>query len=334
MKSVIELGQFVKVALTDAWPTEDGNFTPWLAEKPAIALLSDTLGMDLEVEAVEHWVGPFRADILARVVDEQEHRVVIENQFGRTNHSHLGQILTYLAGIEHAKTVVWISETFQPDHRAAIDWLNNHTDEDYSFFAVEIELWKIGESPPAPRFNVVAGPNDWMRQTKAAVRRVDDAELAASHHVRLAYWASFADYLRSRNSTFHVRNRNKDHWNSFGIGTSGCHINAIVLADKNEIIVDFTCKTDEERKLFDALVKQKAQIERELGETLDWRQMPGRKSWRLVLTKSNADPADRDKYQEHHAWQLDKLTKFKKVFGPRVKELQGLLNRGDEEVEG
>jgi hypothetical protein len=130
MAAVIPLGSFIGVSLRDAWPTEDGNFTPWLAESEAIALLGETLGLELETEAVEHWVGPFRADILARAADEPEHRVLIENQFGRTDHSHLGQILTYLAGIDGAKTIVWIAEAIQPDHRAAIDWLNANTAED------------------------------------------------------------------------------------------------------------------------------------------------------------------------------------------------------------
>ena len=140
MAAIIPLGTFEQVSLKDAWPTEDGNFTPWLAQAETISLLGDALKLELEVEAVEHWVGSFRADILARAIDEADHRVIIENQFGKTNHGHLGQILTYLAGIDGAKTVVWIAETIQPDHRAAIDWLNTNTTEEFSFFAIEIEL--------------------------------------------------------------------------------------------------------------------------------------------------------------------------------------------------
>ena len=193
MSAIIPLGSFDRVTLTEAWPTEDGNFTPWLAEPGNIKLLGEALDMELEVEEHEYLVGQFRADILARAADETDHRVVIENQFGRTNHGHLGQILTYLAGIEGAKTVVWIAETIQPDHRAAIDWLNNNTSEEFSFFAIEIELWRIGTSVPAPRFNVIASPNDWIKRTRSAARAID-GELNR-HHVALSYWASFAEYL-------------------------------------------------------------------------------------------------------------------------------------------
>src|SRR5262245_32318882 len=178
-----------------------------------MALLGETLNLDMELEAVEHWVGPFRADILARDADsESDHRIIIENQFGKTNHGHLGQLLTYLAGIEAAKTVVWIAETIQADHRAAIDWLNNNTTEEFSFFAVEIELWRIGNSSPAPRFNVIASPNDWTKTARTATRQVGEAALADRHRIRLAYWASFAVYLKQKGSTFRIRRPNKVFW--------------------------------------------------------------------------------------------------------------------------
>ena len=108
LSAIIPLGKFERVALKDAWPTEDGNFTPWLAHEENFDLLGEALNMELEVEGTEQKVGSFRADILARAIDEAEHRVIIENQFGRTDHGHLGQILTYLAGVEDTKTTVWI----------------------------------------------------------------------------------------------------------------------------------------------------------------------------------------------------------------------------------
>src|SRR5262249_14110883 len=235
-----------RVPLRDAWPTEDGNFTPWLAQKEAMALLGETLNLEMEVEAVEHWVGPFRADILACAVDsESDHRIIVENQFGKTNHGHLGQLLTYLAGIDGAKTVVWIAETIQADHRAAIDWLNSNTTEEFSFFAIEIELWRIGNSPPAPRFNVIASPNDWTKTARTATRQVgEEVELADRHRVRLAYWASFSDYLTQHSSTFKIRRANKDHWIAFGIGRTGFVISATISTDKHRIGVELYAKND------------------------------------------------------------------------------------------
>ncbi|MBG0810807.1 DUF4268 domain-containing protein [Methylosinus sp. H3A] len=321
MNSIVTLGKFDRVPLTKAWPTEDGNFTPWLAEPAVIALLGDALGMELEVEAVEHWVGSFRADILARSTEEADHRVVIENQFGRTDHKHLGQILTYLAGIEGAKTIVWIAETIQPDHRAAIDWLNTNTADDFSFFAIEIELWRIDNSAPAPRFNVIASPNDWTRSARSAARHLGEGELAARHHVRLSYWASFSEFLKARGSHFKIRRPNKDHWFNFPIGRSDFVISATISTDKRRIGVELYARRDVDKSAFRALFADKLAIEREFGEALDWQELPTKKASRIALFRHSVDPSDESQREDLHDWMLAKMDRFKLVFGNRVKAL-------------
>jgi hypothetical protein len=279
VNSVIALGKFEKVQLKDAWPTEDANFTPWLAEPENIMLLGAELNMELEVEAVEQRVGSFRADIIARAIDETDHRVIIENQLGLTDHGHLGQILTYLAGVEGTKTLIWIAESIRPDHRAAVDWLNTNTLEDFSFFAIEIELWRIGPSPPAPRFNVIVSPNDWTRATRTAARQVGDVVLADRHRVRLAYWASFGEYLREKKSAFQIRGPNKDGWKWFAIGRAGFGINAVMSTEKRRVGVELYI-SDSSKLAFRALLAQKDAAETQFGEPLEWQELPGRKaSW-------------------------------------------------------
>ncbi len=321
MSAVIPLGDFVRVALTDAWPTEDRNFTPWLAGEQSIKKLGEALQLDLEVESVEHWVGPFRADIIARATDETDHRVLIENQFGRTDHGHLGQIMTYLAGVESAKTVVWIAETFQENHRAAIDWLNTHTEDDYSFFAVEIELWRIGDSAPAPRFNVVASPNDWTRQARTAARTSAEGGDRESHLVRLAYWASFGEYLKAQGSNFRINRANRDHWFTFPIGRAGFHILATVSTMSERIGVELYAANDLAKVAFGALAAQREAIEKDFGEKLDWQELPGKKAWRVGLYRPDSDPSDRERFPEYHAWMLEKMKRFDAVFRQRVRIL-------------
>lgn len=337
MTAIIPLGTFERVPLKEAWPSEDGNFTPWLAQAETISLLGDALNLELEVEAVEHWVGSFRADILARAIDETDHRVIIENQFGRTNHGHLGQILTYLAGIEGAKTVVWIAETIQADHRAAIDWLNANTTEEFSFFAIEIELWRIGSSPPAPRFNVIASPNDWTKTARTAARQVGETALAERHHIRLAYWASFSEYLKEKGSTFRIRRPNKDHWFSFGIGKAGFHINATISTDKERVGVELYAPKDIEKTAFHALYAQKATIEKEFGEPLEWQELPGKKATRIAIYKHGVDPSDEKQIAELHTWMLAKMDRFRMVFATRIKSLSltpsAVTQEGDEPPE-
>lgn len=333
MNSIIPLGTFEKVPLRSAWPTEDGNFTPWLAEEGNIKLLGEALSMELEVEAVERPVGSFRADILARALDEAEHRVIIENQFGLTDHNHLGQILTYLAGVEGTKTIIWIAENIRADHRAAVDWLNENTLDDFSFFAVEIELWRIGSSPPAPRFNIVVSPNDWTRETRMAARRVGEAEMADRHRVRLAYWASFGAYLKEKRSSFQVRTPTRDHWKWFAIGRAGFGINATMSTEKRRVGVELTISDDPSKVAFRALLAQKEEIEAQFGEPLEWQELPGRKSSRIAIFKLGVEPAQESQYPELHRWMLEKMDRFRAVFAARVRELS-IVPALDEPDEG
>lgn len=162
----LKLGKLNRVlSIRDAWPHEERDFSPWLAEEDNLSELAFALGFGrgaFLLEQTEARIGDFRADIIARVGGADGDRILIENQFSQTNHDHLGKIATYAAGLD-AKFVVWIAERIREEHRAALDWLNSITDDGHGFFGVELELWRIGDSPPAPRFNLVSRPNDWAR---------------------------------------------------------------------------------------------------------------------------------------------------------------------------
>jgi hypothetical protein len=155
------LGRLTRVDLREIWTSEASDFTPWLAREENLAVLAETLGLDLELEAREKAVGPFRADVLCKDIGSGVW-VLVENQLERTDHSHLGQLLTYASGLE-AVTIVWVAARFTEEHRSTVDWLNKITDESFRFFGLEVELWRIGESPAAPKFNIVSKPNDWSR---------------------------------------------------------------------------------------------------------------------------------------------------------------------------
>ena len=157
------------VDLRGVWSDEAKNFTPWLADN--LDVLETTLEIGLELEGVEETVGRFKADIICKDTDDPAaRRVLIENQLEQTDHNHLGQLLTYAAGLE-AVTIIWIAKKFQEEHRAAIDWLNEITGKGIFFFGLEIELWRIEDSPPAPKFNIVSKPNDWSK----SIRERDNA---------------------------------------------------------------------------------------------------------------------------------------------------------------
>lgn len=174
-----DLGTIKKVDLKSVWPHEALDFTKWLAEESSLALLSEAVGMDLELREVESAVGSFRADIYAADTATGA-KVIIENQLEDTNHDHLGKIITYAAG-KGAQVVIWIVRHARDEHRQAIEWLNAHTDDEAAFFLVEIEVWSIGDSLPAPRFNVVEQPNEWARAVKAS------EGMSETDKIKLAY---------------------------------------------------------------------------------------------------------------------------------------------------
>ncbi len=215
------LGRLERVDLRTIWTSEPAGFTPWLAQPENLEILADTLGIDeLELEAQEKEVGPFRADILCKDMGTDSW-VLVENQLERTDHTHLGQLLTYAAGLQ-AVTIVWLAARFTEEHRATLDWLNSITDESFRFFGLEIELWRIGDSPAAPKFNIVARPNDWSKSVAHAARAIDDAELSETRVRQREYWAALNGVLDGANGS--VRGNRKPgprSWMNYPVGRTG-----------------------------------------------------------------------------------------------------------------
>ena len=210
------LGRLKPIDLRTIWASEPAGFTPWLAEPENLVVLSETLGLNLELVTVEKEVGSFRADIVCRDTDT-EALVLIENQLEQTDHDHLGKLLTYAAGLQ-AVIVVWLADRFRDEHRATLDWLNEITHQDSRFFGLEIELWRIGDSPAAPKFNIVSMPNDWSR----AVRETGDSELSELKLMQREYWAELHDRLDAVGGP--VRSNRKpmpSSWMSYPIGVAG-----------------------------------------------------------------------------------------------------------------
>ena len=179
-----KLGTLERVDVRKAWAHEAYNFTPWLAQN--LSRLSDELGVELEVEDTEVYIGPYRADIVARVPQTDE-LVLIENQLEWANLQHLGQVLSYLAGLE-ARIVIWIATGFLDEHLSAIRWLNEYTSNQFSFFAVQVSVVRIGDSLLAPVFDILERPNEWNRQ----VQRISQSgELTEGRKAKRDFWSHF-----------------------------------------------------------------------------------------------------------------------------------------------
>ena len=309
-----ELGILTKEDIRKIWKDEARDFTPWLARKKNIDLLGETIGVELEVEAQERKVGPFRADILCKDIETNKW-VVIENQLEPTDHKHLGQLLTYAPGLD-AVTAVWIAKSFTDEHRAALDWLNEITPEGFNFFGLEIELWRIDDSPMAPKFNVVSHPNDWTK----TVSRTSRGELTSTNQLYFEYWTALRVFLEQRNSVVNPVEPSPRYWMACGIGDSQFRFDASASVRGKWICVSLTLRGPNAKPHFYLLKRDRVDIEEKIGDKLEWDEKDGRKRNYISLSE-DADPEDHQDWNRQHQWLCEQLETFHKVFSPRVKGL-------------
>lgn len=313
------LGRFKRVELRDIWETEDRDFTPWLAQEQHLELLSDTIGMELELEAQEKDVGPFRADILCKNTADDSW-VLIENQIERTDHKHLGQLLTYAAGLQ-AATIVWIASKFTDEHRAALDWLNKITDEEFRFFGLEVELWCIDDSIPAPKFNIISKPNNWSKSISHAAKRLGEQPMTETKIMQLHYWRSLAELISQSSSSLRPQEPRAQHWCNFSIGRSGIKMASNLNTKENRIGIEIYMFSEVSAKAFFHLLKeQKDQIETEIGEPMTWMELPEKIASRIILFKQ-CDPTDEADRASQHEWLKNKLELLDQTFRQRIKEI-------------
>jgi hypothetical protein len=315
------LGRLEQVQLRYAWQTEAGDFTPWLANEANISILADTLGLQLEVVRQEAWVGPFRADIVCRdtLTDEL---VLIENQLERTDHTHLGQLMTYAAGLE-AVTVVWIASQFTDEHREALDWLNRKTSSDVNLFGLEIELWQIGDSAPAPKFNVVAKPNEWGRTVRANVSGQSIA--TATDQLKLAYWTAFKDFATSQHSNLRLRQPRPVNFYDVGLGRTGFSLYANIAPSQNRVSVGIWISPPYAAEFHQLLKAQARAIDMEVGDDLDWSGGETNiKSKVIWVTRPDWDPANQCEWPVQHRWLLGTMEKLHRAIVNRVQALPSL----------
>ncbi len=313
------LGKLQKVDLRNIWDTESGHFTPWLAQPENIELLSAAIAIDLEVEAQEKNVGPFRADILCKDTTTDSW-VLIENQLERTDHTHLGQLLTYAAGLS-AVTIVWVAEAFTEEHRATLDWLNEITEDRFNFFGLEIELWRIGDSPVAPKFNIVCKPNDWSKTVLEAAKRIESGELSETRQRQQEYWAGLKSHLTEAKSKLRSQKPLPQHWTNFAIGRSYFNLTAVQNTREKRVGLMLVLSGPDAKAHFKLLEADKEKIEHAAHVTFEWRELPDKKESHIVLQLEGADPANRADWTRQHEWLKQTLDLFQRVFALRVKSL-------------
>jgi hypothetical protein len=310
------LSKLERVSLREAWKNEAYDFTPWLAQVENLNMLADALGLsELEHVATEHWVGDLKLDILCT---DGEDNVIIENQLDKTNHSHLGQIIAYAAGVG-AKKVIWIAEAFRPEHAAAFEFLNENTTEELSFFAVEVELWRIGDSPLAPKFECVVKPNDWIKSGREQARAA--SATSPTKLLQQKFWVALIERLSTKAPQIRPQKPRAQHWLNNSIGRAGFGLNITANTRDERLGVELWIPGAAAKKHFDNLIQQKASIEFQLGFDLDWQKLPDAKACRIATYYPDAPIENENRWEEYLNWLTARLVAMDKVLRPIVREL-------------
>lgn len=309
------LGNFKKLDIRRQWPNEASDFTPWLAEEENIAQLGKALGLELEVEKVEAAVGPYAADILAKDTGTGQY-VVIENQLEKTNHDHLGKAITY-GSVLDASAIVWIASEFTEEHHRALDWLNDYTSDDLSFYGVLLELWQIDDSRPALRFNVISRP--------AVIKRGEATgevgELSDTRKLQLAFWTAVRDKLLAEKVVGSAQTPRPQYWFDVPVGRSNFALSNICNTYENHIGVRLYIGNKVTDQALPQLLEQKDSIEEEIGETLQWNPNPENRD-KIISIHRKLEIRDQSQWPEAIDWLVDMIRRFRKVFMPRIKKLK------------
>ncbi len=280
-----DFGEIKSVDIRELWPNEARDFTPWLVEN--IDRLSNALGMDLEVTAREADVGNFSLDLLAKDLGSGR-PVVIENQFGATNHDHLGKVITYAAGVD-ATAVIWLTESVRDEHRQALEWLNRRTDTEVHFFAV-------------------------------VVRETAERQISPRGEAYRRYFQILIDALREQHRFTGARVAQPQSWYLFPSGVQGVNYGtsfALGGRVRTELYID-QGDAETNKALFDSLLAQKEDIEQEFREPLEWERLDERRASRIAVYREGHIEQSDEKLADIRGWTTDRLLQLKRVLGPRL----------------
>lgn len=337
-----DFGRLEQVELRTVWVSEESDFATWLSRGDSLALLGEALGLDLELESMEGWVAPYPRGVVCRTRGSGGY-VVIENQLEHTDQSHLGQLLTYAAELK-AVTMVWMAAEFTQEDRNTLNWLNEISHDNILFFGLEVELWRIGDSPLAPRFHIVSKPGNWGENAATAqaspsvvapppsvpvettledqLQQVE-SELQLEYQLvenelQLEYWQELRSFLESSGSFIRPGTPRSQNWMNFDVGHWRLRMTAFNDMRKGGIGVQLVIREGDAEVSYNTLYQHRGEIGAEIGDALEWRELPEHKQGQVMLRKYNADPTNRTQWPEQQSWFREKLEAFDRAFRPRI----------------
>ena len=308
-----KFGSLKKLDPRGVWPNEARDFTPWIAEH--IEDLGAALGMELELSKQEAAVGDFSLDILANDLSRNR-PVIIENQLTQTDHDHLGKLITYASGFD-AGVIIWIADTIREEHRQALEWLNERTDENTEFFGVTVEVLQIDDSLPAYNFNTIVFPNEWRKST----RKKTAGQITERMEKYQKYFQRLVDILREKHHFTNAKKGQPQSWILFSSGISGVTYGMSFALGKKVRVETYIDLGDQEqnKRLFDLIQESKEEIENQFGTELSWEKLEEKRSSRIAIYKDGSIEDDTEIIEQIMSWSIENLLKMKKVMGPYIK---------------
>lgn len=308
----MKIARRTEVSLKSLWAVEP-DFSNWLASEPGLALINDYIGIAIENPTRECRPGNFPCDIQGKMVGDENHVVVIENQYGSTNHDHLGKILTHVA-VHQALTGIWIAEKVAADHRTVVDWLNANTPDTVSLYLAEVRAYRIEDSPVALELNIVCRPNFQVKPRRNDISQGEQDR----REWRRAFWTDIHEAIRSAGAPFRLQRPGPDHWSNVAIGRSGFSIAMLLTPSKRTVGVELTIGVKGwKQDAFDSLYAQKQAIEDELGVELEWMSMENKQSSR-ILWETELDPDEEAQREAVISWFAMATPRLYKAFKSRV----------------
>jgi len=301
----MEFGRLESLRAREAWAHEAHDFTPWLLENADA--LGQVLGMDLELTEAEHSVGGFSLDLIGVDLATNEN-VIIENQLEKSDHTHLGQLLTYAGGTNPAN-IIWIADSFRDEHRAALDWLNERTDEHTRFFAVQISAVRIGNSAIAPLFTLVVQPNDWEKEVRATAAVAQQSPREAAFR---RFWQGFLDRVHAAHPTWtNSRSAQGQNWMNLPAGVSVANYAVVFTKEGPRVELYFT-SSDPDANVENLAKVQAHQLalEAAFGHALNWDDMGGRKAARVSYGREG-DITNEAAWDEYLDWFVTNIAQLR-----------------------
>lgn len=307
----------IRVPLRELWKKEHKDFTKWLEKN--IEYLSDILDFDLTVLKREEKVGPFKVDLYAE--DALGGKVIIENQLEKTDHEHLGKVITYLTNME-ASTAIWIAGEPVDEHVNAVEWLNQNSPDNISFYLVKVEAYKIGSQPlAAPLFTVVKRPTKEIRQLGA-----EKKEYAQRHILRKEFWTELLEKAKEKTDLHSNVSPSIYSWVAAGAGKAGIIYSYVITYRYAgvEIYLDRGKEFEEpniNKIRFDQLYKHKEEIEKDFNGKLDWERLENRRACRISVKFKNVGLNDKDKWDDVQDKMIDAMIRMDKAFRKHIRRL-------------